>query len=141
MAADFPASPSNGDQVSINNIIFEFDGNKWKVSNTGNTSVTVADSPPAVSVAGNMYWDSSELEGFVRYNDGNSLQWVPLSPSSSGGGGATGAGGDAWAFEHDNTITTSYAIRNGKNVVSAGPLTVNSGATVTVPSGSTWTIV
>ena len=61
-----------------------------------------------------------------------------------GGSGATGGGTDRWAIEHDNTITTSYVIGTGsttvKNVISAGPLTVNSGATVTVPSGSTWVI-
>lgn len=55
--------------------------------------------------------------------------------------GATGAGTDQWALEHDNTITTSYTISTGKNVISAGPLTVNSGATVTVPSGSSWVVV
>ena len=55
--------------------------------------------------------------------------------------GATGAGTDQWALEHDNTITTSYTITTGKNVISAGPLTVNSGATVTVPSGSSWVVV
>ena len=56
-------------------------------------------------------------------------------------GGASGGGNDQWAVEHDNTINNSYTIGTGKNVISAGPLTVNSGATVTVPSGSTWTIV
>ena len=56
-------------------------------------------------------------------------------------GGASGGGNDQWAVEHDNTITQSYTIGTGKNVISAGPLTVNSGATVTVPSGSNWVIV
>ncbi len=55
--------------------------------------------------------------------------------------GAVGGGTDNWAVEHDNTITSSYTISTGKNVINAGPMTVNSGATVTVPSGSTWTIV
>jgi hypothetical protein len=55
-------------------------------------------------------------------------------------GGASGGGNDQWAVEHDNTITTTYTIGTGKNVISAGPLTVNSGAVVTVPSGSTWVI-
>ena len=54
--------------------------------------------------------------------------------------GATGGGSDEWAYEHDNTITTSYTIGTGKNVISAGPLTVNAAATVTVPSGSFWVI-
>jgi hypothetical protein len=56
-------------------------------------------------------------------------------------GGATGGGNDQWAVEHDNTVTTSYTISTGKNVISAGPITVNSGAVVTVPSGSSWAIV
>ena len=54
---------------------------------------------------------------------------------------AVGGGSDRWAMEHDNTITTSYTISTGKNVISAGPLTINSGATVTVPSGSSWVVV
>ena len=54
--------------------------------------------------------------------------------------GATGGGSDEWAYEHENTITTSYTIGTGKNVISAGPLTVNAAATVTVPSGSFWVI-
>ena len=54
---------------------------------------------------------------------------------------AVGGGTDRWAMEHDNTITTSYAISTGKNVISAGPLTINNAATVTVPAGSSWVVV
>lgn len=44
-------------------------------------------------------------------------------------------------YENSNTIAANYTIANGNNAMSAGPITVNAGATVTVPSGSTWTIV
>jgi hypothetical protein len=44
-------------------------------------------------------------------------------------------------FENDIIISTDYAITSGKNAMSAGPITVASGSSVTVPSGSTWTIV
>ena len=54
--------------------------------------------------------------------------------------GATGGGTDQWALEHENTITTSYSISTGKNVISAGPLTVNAGVIVTVPAASSWVI-
>ena len=40
-----------------------------------------------------------------------------------------------------NTIATSSTITTGFNAVSAGPVTVNSGVTVTVPTGSVWTVV
>ena len=85
--------------------------------------------------------DGTPAAGMIRYNstlgqfEGYTSTWGAI------GGGATGGGSDTWAVEHDNTITTSYTIGTGKNVISAGPLTVNSGATVTVPSGSNWTIV
>tara|TARA_B100001142_G_C14347269_1_gene660553 strand:- start:2554 stop:3108 length:555 start_codon:yes stop_codon:yes gene_type:complete len=57
------------------------------------------------------------------------------------GGGATGGGSDEWALEHDNTITTTYTIGTGKNVVSAGPLSINAAATITVPANSFWVVV
>jgi len=85
---------------------------------------------------------AADLKGYIRFNDDvdqfeghNGTTWASV------GGGATGGGSDTWAVEHDNTITQSYTISTGKNVISAGPLTVNSGATVTVPSGSNWVIV
>lgn len=40
-----------------------------------------------------------------------------------------------------NTISVSSTIETGFNALSAGPVTVDSGVTVTVPSGSTWTVV
>jgi hypothetical protein len=39
------------------------------------------------------------------------------------------------------TVATSYTIPNNYNAMSPGPTAVGSGITVTVPSGSTWTIV
>lgn len=56
-------------------------------------------------------------------------------------GGATGASTDKIFWENDTTVTTSYTITTGKNAMSAGPITINSGATVTVPANSVWTVV
>ena len=86
--------------------------------------------------------DESPEAGYIRFNtDVDQFEGYNGTTWSSVGGGATGGGGDQWAIEMDNTITEDYTITTGKNVVSAGPLTINSGATVTVPSGSTWVIV
>jgi len=85
--------------------------------------------------------DASPAAGYIRFNtDVTQFEGYTGSNWSSVGGGATGGGSDTWAVEHDNTITTSYTIGTGKNVISAGTLTINSGATITVPSGSTWVI-
>lgn len=56
-------------------------------------------------------------------------------------GGATGAGTDRVFYENDQTVNTNYTISTNKNAMSAGPITVANGITVTVPNGSTWTIV
>lgn len=52
-----------------------------------------------------------------------------------------GGGTDRVFLENDQAVTTSYTITAGKNAMTAGPITVNAGATVTVPNGSVWTIV
>ena len=39
------------------------------------------------------------------------------------------------------TISTNYTITDGDNAISAGPVTLATGVTVTVPSGSVWTVV
>ena len=49
-------------------------------------------------------------------------------------------GGMGYA-ENAATITQSSTINAGNNAVSAGPITINSGVSVTVPSGSRWAIV
>lgn len=55
--------------------------------------------------------------------------------------GATGGGTDRVFYENDTIVTTDYTITNGKNAMTAGPITVDDGITVTVPDGSTWTVV
>jgi hypothetical protein len=44
-------------------------------------------------------------------------------------------------IENSATISVSSTINAGNNAISAGPVTVNSGVSVVVPSGSRWTVV
>jgi predicted secreted protein len=55
--------------------------------------------------------------------------------------GATGGGSDEIFYENGQTVTTNYTITNGKNAMSAGPITINTGVAVTVGTGETWTVV
>ena len=55
-----------------------------------------------------------------------------------GGGGASAGGA---IYECKNTISANYTITTGTNGLSAGPISVASGITVTIPSGSVWAIV
>ena len=52
-----------------------------------------------------------------------------------GGAGATGGGNDEVFFESDQTVTTDYTLTANKHAHTVSP-TINSGVTVTVPSGA-----
>ncbi len=52
-----------------------------------------------------------------------------------GGAGATGGGNDEVFFESDQAVTTSYTLTANKHAHTVSP-TINSGVTVTVPSGA-----
>ena len=81
--------------------------------------------------------------GMVRFN--STTGKFEGSPDGTNwsllGGGATGGGADTVFFENNNAVTTNYELTANKNAVSAGPITINSGVTVTVPSGQSWVIV
>ena len=63
------------------------------------------------------------------------LTWAPAAA------GATGASNDEIFWENGTNVTADYTITNGKNAGSFGPITIDSGVTVTVGSGETWTVV
>jgi hypothetical protein len=44
-------------------------------------------------------------------------------------------------MQNATTVATSYTIAAGYNGLSAGPVSVNTGVTVTVSTGSTWVVV
>ena len=80
--------------------------------------------------------------GMVRFNS-SLVQFEGYNGTSWGtiGGGAKGGGSDQVFFENDQSVTTNYTLSAGKNAVTAGPCTVASGVTVTIPSGASWVIV
>jgi len=102
------------------------------IASTGALTIpdgTEAERPTAVTGMIRFNTDITQFEGY------NGSSW------SSIGGGATGGGSDAVFLETDNTVTTDYTLTTNKNAVTAGPITINSGVTVTVPSGQSWVIV
>jgi hypothetical protein len=57
--------------------------------------------------------------------------------------GSIGGGSNITAYglwENAYVISANYTIGTGNNAMSAGPITINSGVTVTVPSGSRWVV-
>ena len=82
------------------------------------------DGSPAVG----MFRHNSTLNQFEGYNNG---AWGAIG----GGAGATGGGTDEVFFESDQAATTSYTLSSGKHAHTVSP-TINSGVTITVPSGA-----
>lgn len=52
-----------------------------------------------------------------------------------------GAGGNGVFHTNDTTISANTTIDTSQNWMTVGPITINSGITVTVNSGATWTVV
>ena len=45
------------------------------------------------------------------------------------------------AIQNNTSITSNYTFPSNRNAVSAGPITINTGVTVTISNGSEWSIV
>jgi hypothetical protein len=63
------------------------------------------------------------------------------SPSSALDVNGTITASSAPFFRNVPTISANYTITSSYNEMSVGPITINSGITVTVNSGATWTII
>ena len=64
--------------------------------------------------------------------DGTTASWNTLDTDAN----STTKG----LYEHANTIAANYSITAGNNALTAGPITINTGVSVTVPTGSTWVV-
>ena len=71
----------------------------------------------------------------VLKSDGTDISWGDAAA------GATGGSTDKIFWENAQTVTTNYTITNNMNAGSFGPITINSGVTVTVGAGEVWSII
>jgi hypothetical protein len=88
---------------------------------------TVAERPTPAAGMLRFNDDSDEFEGY------NGTAW-----GSIGGGSNITAYG---LWENASVISANYTIGTRNNATSSGPITINSGITVTVPTGSRWVVL
>ena len=88
----------------------------------GNLTGTVADARISALTA-------SKLTGALPAIDGSSLTGVSSQKA------------DGCITENSQTISNNYTMGTNKSGISAGPITINSGITVNIPSGSRYVIV
>lgn len=128
------------DVLTSGNVVLDNQGDVRFREATANGTNYVGFQGPA-NITTNVLWTlpstDTAVPGYALTSNGAGI----LSWAAAGGGGATGGGGDAVFYENGQTVNTSYTISSGKNAITAGPITIASGVTVTVPSGSSWVIV
>lgn len=88
----------------------------------------------ATNVPSSVTWTLPSADGssgqVLSTNGAGTLSWA----TASGGGSST-------ILENDSTISTSYTLTTGKNGLSVGPVTINTGVAVTVPTDHRWVVI
>ena len=125
-------------QMNPNSDVKLFFNNSQKLA-TSNTGVTVTGTAVATSFSGSgenlTNLTASQLIGALPAISGANLTNLP--PSAPVGGAST----NTVFFENAKEVAVNYQITSTKNAMSAGPIAINAGIAVTVPSGCSWTIV
>lgn len=81
----------------------------------------------------------SPAEGMIRYNTTeDEFEGYADGAWGSIGGGASAGGA---IYENVDNISENYTITAGSNGMSVGPMTIDSGFTVTIPAGQRWVIL
>ena len=88
--------------------------------------------------------DGSTGADYLNYNNFTNTPTIPTNNNqlTNGAGYLTSASANDGIFwENNQNVTSNYTITNGKNAMTAGPITIDSGVTVTIGSGEYWTIL
>jgi hypothetical protein len=81
-------------------------------------------------------------DGKIRFNsDTDKFEGYDGTDWGQLGGGATGGGADQVFVENGQNVTTNYTIPGTKNAMSTGPITIDSGVTVTISSGARYVVI
>ena len=126
-------STADGATVIADNVVDEAN---LKVSNTPTNGYFLS---AQSGNTGGMTWaevdalpSQSSNSGKFLTTNGSAASWAVLDTDAN----STSKG----LYEHAHTIAANYSITSGNNALTAGPITINSGVSVTVPTGSTWIV-
>lgn len=123
-------------------VVIQYDGTRFQLLNSYLVTPITGTTGSAVMPSGTTgQRDGAPSAGYIRYNTTTATFEGYGSAWGSIGGGATGAGGDAVFQENAMIVTTSYTLTTAKSASSVGPITINGGVVVTVPSGARWVIL
>ena len=136
------ALDASGALIAVNNLSDLSNAGTARTNLGLGTAATTASTAYATAAQG------TTADSAVQPNDSPTFATVTATAFAGDGSsltgiaaGATGGGSDQVFYENGQNVTTNYTITNAKNAMSAGPITVDSGVTVTVGAGETWTVV
>ena len=165
-----PTSASVNEKIKITNsngdLLLHLDGTQTGIGTVGITTtgttfhvdratgeitfVTDAKFNGTVGIAGTLtYEDVTNIDaiGIITARAGINVTGGTITGDGSGltglpaGAPVGGASTNTVFFENDVAVAVNYQVTSNKNAMSAGPIAINAGIAVTVPSGSAWTIV
>ena len=67
----------------------------------------------------------------VQFEGYNGSQWTSIGGAAAGGA----------VYENKQSITANYTMSTNYNGESVGPIQIDGGVTVTIPSGSRWVVL
>jgi hypothetical protein len=97
--------------------------------------VTSTSEPSGLGVGDQWFNPATNILNVRVALNGNAVGWYSVTQV---GGPSAGA---LPFYLNSTTITSNYTIPTNFNAMTAGPVTINDNITVTVPDGSTWTVV
>ena len=121
---------NTGISVNVYTISIGAAGNNWTntiASAANNWANTKLSNTSGVSFNGNLYFPTGKV-GIGNTTPNLSLEIAGNMSVRN-------------FIEYDPTISADFTLTAGRNALTAGPVTINSGVTVTVPTGTTWTVV
>jgi hypothetical protein len=130
--------------LSVANIWFESTGTNRIDSIPSNNLIRVTGAGGMIIPGGNTAArPTANLAGTIRFNtDSGSFEaWDTVTNKWRAPSTAAGGGTDRVFFENQQNVSSDYTITTGYNAGTFGPITVNSGVTVTIPSDAIWTVV
>lgn len=105
------------------------------------TSVVLTSGAAASDILEMVVYDIFSVADTVSASLGGTFSGDVSFTGTVSGVGATGGGSDQVFYQNDQTVTTDYTIPADQNAMSTGPITVNSGVTVTVSTGARYVVI
>jgi len=160
-SGEFLKYDSSGTAVwaADNDTVYTHPNHTGEVTSTNDGATVIADD--TVDEANLKISNAGSNGQYLQKQTGDTggLTWADVDalPSQTGNAGkylTTDASDASWAtldtdantttkglYEHAHTISADYTISSSNNALSASPITIDTGYSVTVSSGSTWIIV